>query len=128
MVSGRQKYSIEEYSFSQSTLEQVFLAFAKKQHEDKTDSKYISVYIIHKCSLPVGSEEGGDGMGYVHLVNSPPILHPHPHNSALSFFVFQSEPLTICINIYTLMLITLSLISLSHEVPYDVTLRQEPHN
>ena len=40
-IPGKQSHGIEEYSFSQSTLEQVFLEFAKQQKdeadEDETD-------------------------------------------------------------------------------------------
>ena len=34
--SGKQNLGIEEYSFSQATLEQVFLEFAKEQDEELT--------------------------------------------------------------------------------------------
>ena len=38
--SGREQYNVEDYSFSQTTLEQVFINFAKQQElEDETDEK-----------------------------------------------------------------------------------------
>lgn len=40
ILSARDKLSIEEYSFSQTTLEQVFIKFANEQEEedDETDN------------------------------------------------------------------------------------------
>ena len=35
--TGKRDFGIEEYSFSQSTLEQVFLEFAREQDEDAKD-------------------------------------------------------------------------------------------
>lgn len=39
MEEAKQKFNIEDYSLSQTTLEQVFLSFAKLQHEEKRDSR-----------------------------------------------------------------------------------------
>ena len=36
-ISGKRNLGIEEYSFSQATLEQVFLEFAREQDEDLSD-------------------------------------------------------------------------------------------
>ena len=37
ILTGKEKLGIEEYSFSQSTLEQVFLEFAREQDADLKD-------------------------------------------------------------------------------------------
>ena len=40
MISVKSKHNFEEYSFSQTTLEQVFIRFAKEQEmEDTEDSE-----------------------------------------------------------------------------------------
>ncbi|CAH1795731.1 unnamed protein product [Owenia fusiformis] len=39
LEQGKMQFNIEEYSFSQSTLEQVFLEFAKRQKEEEIDDK-----------------------------------------------------------------------------------------
>ena len=37
--SGKAQFDIEDYSFSQTTLEQVFIEFAKQQEAEDNDSK-----------------------------------------------------------------------------------------
>lgn len=39
MEEAKVKFNIEDYSLSQTTLEQVFLSFAKLQHEEKKERK-----------------------------------------------------------------------------------------
>ena len=54
-ISGKRSHGIEEYSFSQSTLEQVFLEFAKQQMEEggtaHAETKRIPNNVEHSSHL-----------------------------------------------------------------------------
>ena len=39
IYSGKSQFEIEDYSFSQTTLEQVFIEFAKQQEAEENESR-----------------------------------------------------------------------------------------
>lgn len=60
----KQTHGVEEYSFSQSTLEQVFLNFAKRQLEEGEDAENLRSKRMSMLGRQISSEPGSPGKGF----------------------------------------------------------------